>query len=143
LRHSFATHLLEDGIDIRIIQALLGHAKLNSTALYTQVATRTLKNVVSPLDKLALLPAPQPQVPPLAHGAAGRTGMVALHVRGMRLAQGLGQQQLHGLAQQLGAGVAADALHLRVDQHDAALAIHGQHAVGRGVHGGPLQRGGG
>lgn len=64
LRHSFATHLLEDGIDIRIIQALLGHAKLNSTALYTQVATRTLKNVVSPLDKLALLPPPQQQVSP-------------------------------------------------------------------------------
>lgn len=64
LRHSFATHLLEDGIDIRIIQALLGHAKLNSTALYTQVATRTLKNVVSPLDKLALLPPPPQQVSP-------------------------------------------------------------------------------
>ncbi|RWE16611.1 MAG: integrase [Mesorhizobium sp.] len=54
LRHSFATHLLEDGTDIRIIQVLLGHAKLNNTAFYTKVATRTVRTVTSPLDKLGL-----------------------------------------------------------------------------------------
>jgi site-specific recombinase XerD len=53
LRHCFATHLLEDGIDVRIIQTLLGHAKLETTAYYTQVATRVLRNVTSPFDRLA------------------------------------------------------------------------------------------
>jgi site-specific recombinase XerD len=54
LRHSFATHLLEDGKDIRVIQALLGHVKLETTAHYVRVATGIIAKIESPLERLSV-----------------------------------------------------------------------------------------
>jgi len=58
LRHCFATHLLEQKVDIRVIQVLLGHKKLDTTARYSQVASTTLRAVKSPLDHLSPGPLP-------------------------------------------------------------------------------------
>ena len=57
LRHSFATRMLELGTDFRVIQAILGHDKPETTARYTRVATGLIAKVESPLDELALPPA--------------------------------------------------------------------------------------
>ena len=51
-RHTYATHLLEDGVDTRFIQELMGHASIKTTQIYSHVTDKNIKNIINPLDRM-------------------------------------------------------------------------------------------
>jgi site-specific recombinase XerD len=73
LRHAFASHLLEDGVDIRVIQVMLGHQKLETTAIYAAVSPKLIQSVAGPLDRLPKLAKAKARNPkPASKGKAGK-----------------------------------------------------------------------
>jgi site-specific recombinase XerD len=73
LRHAFASHLLEDGVDIRVIQVMLGHQKLETTAIYAAVSPKLIQSVAGPLDRLPKLAKAKARKPkPASKGKAGK-----------------------------------------------------------------------